>query len=227
MTKRERWMEIKYKGKDIKAFVFDLDGTLYKIGFFTKISYVMNNIKHLSFFVAHRKAMKDLRKEDHGSKQVYFEKLFGKMAELTGSGKETIEQWYLNDFRKDFINTLANNFRKNKALESVVGILKGMGFKTAVLSDFGFIEERLEALNIDKHLFNVLVSGEEEGALKPQIRPLMKIADEFGVQPENTVLIGDREDTDGAVAEKAGMEFINVKNIIDLENILKHMPGVV
>ncbi|HOB72181.1 MAG TPA: HAD hydrolase-like protein, partial [bacterium] len=126
------------------------------------------------------------------------------------------------------ILTLAKSCKKNKDLERVAGILKKINLKTAILSDFGFIEERLEALNIDRSLFDILVSGEEEGALKPQTRPLIKISEHLAVNTENSVLIGDRDDTDKAVAENTGMVFIDVKNISNLENILKvHISGVV
>jgi len=214
-------MGIEYNGKNIQAVVFDLDGTLYRISFLTKMFFVLNNIRHLSLFSAHRKAMKDLRKEDYGSGEKYFDRLFSRISWLTGHEKSIVKKWYLTDFRKDFIGTLAKSCRKNSGVERVAGILKKINFKTAILSDFGFIEERLDALNIDRSLFDVLVSGEEEGALKPQMRPLMKISDRLGVLPENTVMIGDRLDTDKAVAVNAGMTFVDVRKIGLFEKSLK------
>ena len=41
-----RKMGIEYNGKDIQAVVFDLDGTLYRISFLTKMFFVLNNIRH-------------------------------------------------------------------------------------------------------------------------------------------------------------------------------------
>jgi FMN phosphatase YigB (HAD superfamily) len=226
MTVKE--MAIEFNGKTIKAVIFDLDGTFYRIGFFTKMAFLFHNIRHLTLFSAHRKVMKELRKEDHGSGEKYFDTLFGRISGLTGTEKTNVKKWYLTDFRKDFISALAKNCIKNKSIERVACTLRNLNFKTAVLSDFGFIEERLDALNIDRKLFNVLVSGEEEGALKPQTRPLMKIFGELGVLPENAILIGDRNDTDGAVAENAGMIFINVRNIGAFEKNLKiNISGVV
>ncbi|HOG42490.1 MAG TPA: HAD family hydrolase [bacterium] len=226
MTVKE--MGIDLNGKNIEAVVFDLDGTFYNIGFFTKLMFLLHNIRNLSLFSAHRKIMKTLRNEDFGSGEKYFDTLFGRISELTGKNKKNIKGWYLTDFRKDFILTLAKSCKKNKDLERVAGILKKINLKTAILSDFGFIEERLEALNIDRSLFDILVSGEEEGALKPQTRPLIKISEHLAVNTENSVLIGDRDDTDKAVAENTGMVFIDVKNISNLENILKvHISGVV
>ncbi len=222
-----RRMGITYNGKDVQAVVFDLDGTFYKIGLFTKIAFLFHNIRHISLFSAHRKVMKELRKIDMGSGEKYFETLFCRISGLTGTERMFVKKWYTSDFRKDFIKALSKNCIKNRTIERVASMLKELNFKTAILSDFGFIEERLDALNIDRTLFNILVSGEEEGALKPQTRPLMKISKVLGVLPENTVLIGDRADTDGAVAENAGMIFIDVKDIGFFEKNLKiNISGV-
>jgi len=219
-------MGIDFNGKNIEAVVFDLDGTFYEIGSFTKFMFFLCNISNFSLFSAHRSSMSELRKEDFGSGEQYFDTLFDLISKKSGVEKNKVKKWYLNDFRKDFIRTLRKFCRKNKALEKITEVLRSLNVRTAVLSDFGFIEERLDALHIDKELFDVLVSGEEEGALKPQTRPLKKISVFFSVDASNTALIGDRTDTDKMVADRAGMMFIDVRNTGELENILNNITGV-
>ena len=48
-------------------------------------------------------------------------------------------------------------------------------------------------------------SAEEMGALKPSARPFIEVARAMGVEPAETLVIGDRADTDGAGAKAAGM----------------------
>ncbi|HNW15863.1 MAG TPA: hypothetical protein PKM15_04095 [bacterium] len=93
MTVKE--MGIDLNGKNIEAVVFDLDGTFYNIGFFTKLMFLLHNIRNLSLFSAHRKIMKTLRNEDFGSGEKYFDTLFGRISELTGKNKKNIKGWLL------------------------------------------------------------------------------------------------------------------------------------
>jgi phosphoglycolate phosphatase-like HAD superfamily hydrolase len=54
----------------------------------------------------------------------------------------------------------------------------------------------------------ILLYGPESfGAQKPAVRPLLSIAADIGIAPEETLVVGDREETDGLGAFRAGMRF--------------------
>ena len=63
-------------------------------------------------------------------------------------------------------------------------------------------------------LFDVVVANGEEGGaprLKPWPDGYQSAAERLGIAPERCLVVGDRQDADGAAAELAGMEFRLVK----------------
>jgi FMN phosphatase YigB (HAD superfamily) len=77
----------------------------------------------------------------------------------------------------------------------------------AIYSDYPMLRERLEALGLDPGSKIRLYGPESFGAQKPAPRPFRHIAADLGLRPEETLIIGDREDTDGRGALTAGMRF--------------------
>jgi FMN phosphatase YigB (HAD superfamily) len=88
--------------------------------------------------------------------------------------------------------------------------LRQNGAKLAVVSDYGYVRERLAALSIPLDAFDELCSSEDYGVLKPSPRPLTALAEEWGLDPKHMVMIGDREDLDQASALAAGMDFLGI-----------------
>jgi beta-phosphoglucomutase-like phosphatase (HAD superfamily) len=85
-------------------------------------------------------------------------------------------------------------------------LLRGM----AIYSDYPCLRERLEALDLAPGGRTRLYGPESFGAQKPAPGPFLRIARDLGVSPGETLVIGDREDTDGAGALKAGMSFFRL-----------------
>ena len=90
--------------------------------------------------------------------------------------------------------------------------LNKSGCLLAVLSDYGAVSERLQALQIPKRNFKVLLSTMECGALKPSPRPFLKAAERLGLEPNRILTIGNQADIDGMGARAAGMHFIGVED---------------
>ena len=84
------------------------------------------------------------------------------------------------------------------------------GIKMVVLSDYGHTHEKLAALGIDKHLFDWVVSAPELGGLKPAAQLMSKVVEEMKITPNQCLVIGDREDTDGQLAQLTGARFFLV-----------------
>lgn len=85
---------------------------------------------------------------------------------------------------------------------------RGGGGRTALVSDYP-ARDKLEALGISD-LFDVVVaSGEAHGPrrLKPDPDGYLRAARALGVPPERCLVLGDRDDADGAAARAAGMAF--------------------
>ena len=75
------------------------------------------------------------------------------------------------------------------------------------MSDYGHVAEKLEALGIDKKLFDWVISAPELGGLKPAPQLLLQILEKVKVTPKQCLVIGDREDTDGQLAQSVGAMF--------------------
>ena len=80
------------------------------------------------------------------------------------------------------------------------------GGKTALVSDYP-ATEKLNALGV-ANLFDLVVSSGEPGGpsqLKPHPEGYLSAAERLGVAPSACLVIGDRDDADGAAARAAGM----------------------
>ncbi len=69
------------------------------------------------------------------------------------------------------------------------------------------MKERLAALGLSPSENIKLYSPDSFGAQKPAVRSFLEISKEMGVHPENILVIGDREETDGIGAFHAKMHF--------------------
>lgn len=197
--------------KNIKGIIFDLDGTLYRMKWFMKplITLILfPNISLIPRYMAVRKYFsgKDMESE---------EKLLYAMAEhlankFKSKNVDSILSWIKYDFYSAFEKIIPLMRGHRPELIKTLKNLKENGYKTAVLSDFSHVKQRLISLNILPNLFDTLASSESEGALKPCTRPLFLIADSLHIKPSDIVVIGDRPDTDGIAAKNCGMHFIQI-----------------
>ena len=197
---------IQFNGKDIKAVVFDLDGTLYELSFKVKLQFFMKFFNKWSLFQAHREVQSELRGQDfHGGKEFY-DVYLAKIAKKTGKDVVSIEDWYFNRFEDTFSQIIGKAGMRENLLE-LLDHLRNNEVRTAVFTDYGFVEKRLDALNIDLQNFEMLVSSELEGVLKPSARPLKKISETMDIPAANILMVGDNYNTDGKSAELAGAQY--------------------
>ena len=75
------------------------------------------------------------------------------------------------------------------------------------MSDYGHVAEKLHALGIDQTLFDWVISAPELGGLKPAPQLLLQVLEKMKVTPTQCLVIGDREDTDGQMAQSVGALF--------------------
>lgn len=98
-------------------------------------------------------------------------------------------------------------FRRTALLEEI-GAFRQAGGRTALVSDYP-ARMKLEALGAEMLFEEIVASGEPGGParLKPHPEGYLAAAARLGVTPAACLVIGDREDADGAAARAAGMQF--------------------
>ena len=95
-----------------------------------------------------------------------------------------------------------------RALLAELGAFKARGGRTALVSDYP-AERKIDALGA-RALFDVIVAnGEVHGPrrLKPDPEGYLRAAELLQVEPARCLVIGDRDDADGAAARAANMQF--------------------
>lgn len=193
----------------IRGVIFDLDGTLYSLRMlkFWMARSLWRSVPLLRRLTASRQA---IRGTVFADRDELLAALHGELAARAGTTIERAAAWYDGEFLPAFVELLARRATVRPGLGELLERLRGRGVRTAVVSDFGRVAERLSALRIDTALFDDLVAAEEHGVLKPSSVPFMAVAGRWAIDAAEIVVVGDREDLDATAAWTAGMEFLKV-----------------
>ena len=84
----------------------------------------------------------------------------------------------------------------------------------AVLSDHPCLD-KLQAIGLEKG-WNCVVHCQTYGALKPLPDALHSVSAQLGIPTNDLIVIGDRHDSDGLMAQSAGSEFVHIDQAIHL-----------
>jgi dUTP pyrophosphatase len=183
------------------GIIFDVDGTLYAMTKQVRVTTFLNTFPKTKNFFKYLKIRHLQQGKDYETKENL---IFQINKELASAGIS--ENYEKEVFYPAFIKSLY--FHRNRPqLINFVKYCRRMGIKTAVLSDYGIVEERLEALGFEKNMFDVIASSEDFGAFKPCSRIFFEISKMLDLQPHQILMVGDREDTDGKGAMSIGMPF--------------------
>jgi len=187
----------------IRLVVFDVDGTLY--------DQKALRLRMLKELVAHTIASRSLEtlrilrlyrniRETIGKQELdgFHSILLSRTALAAGAEqakvqalvREWIERRPLAHMRACRYPQLIELFAALKKRQKIVGIF----------SDYPALE-KLRALDLKA---DIVISAMDVGILKPNPRGLAVIMAEAGVTPQETILIGDRAESDGAAAMRAG-----------------------
>lgn len=183
----------------VKAVAFDIDGTLYP-------NWKMQ-LNSIPFFAFHPKLIykfgeirKEIRKLEniddfYLTQAELFGDALGIPADQAGS---LIESFFYSSWEKTF-----SRIKPYGNVKKVIKSLKAMGLKTAVMSDFP-IGEKLKYFGLDK-LWDVEISSEEAGYLKPDKRPFLYLSEKLNVKPEEVIYVGNSYSYDVVGSKKTGM----------------------
>ncbi|MBE6341591.1 MAG: HAD family hydrolase [Bacteroidales bacterium] len=193
-----------------KAVVFDFDGTLYPKTSPIACHLVLNDLRHMRWLFYERVSRSELAGKDFKNQHDFFAAHFAKIAKLVDTTPEKVESWYMNNYRKLMLKVLHKHYQKQERLNLILKKFNDCGIKTACFSDYGDVHNRLKAIGIESGI-DFEWGAEEMGALKPAARPFNEIINALGFAPNEILMVGDRADTDGAVAKKAGVDFVYIK----------------
>jgi HAD superfamily hydrolase (TIGR01549 family) len=196
----------------VKGIIFDLDGTLYRMRWYMRpflLLMLFPDSLRLPRFLKIRGAFAGVEFE---TPDALYKEVTKRLAPVEKVSQETLLQWIDKQFYKAFVNVMYLLKNSRPQVNKTLHELKQRGFKLAVLSDYDRIPERLDKLNIDKSAFSIMTSSESFGALKPSPVPFQKIAADWNLDPSEVLVIGDRDDTDGEGARRAGMKFLLLCN---------------
>ena len=171
----------------VQAVVFDLDGTLYD-----KRGLAKRMVRRLWWCLP-------LMLTDRMAKGVVWRWIVG-------------TKWHRKVYLKTMTELIEKHCPRREEVIELAQIAHRMGLKTAIYSDYGAVEEKLEALKVDKKIFDVWVTAPELGGLKPSKKCAMQVLERLGAKPETTLFVGDRDEKDGAAARSVGAGFLLVNN---------------
>ena len=191
----------------VKTVIFDLDGTLYPMTKRFKPLFALFSFPHSLKLPKYMKLRDKYRGEEWSDAKELKATIYRDVEELLGV--KSGEKWHDKVLYPAFFKAIKYSKPRSR-LKELITTLKERGYQLVVLSDFGCVEERVEALGLDISLFSHLLSSEDLGGFKPNRRPFEELLKITGAEAESTLMVGDRDDTDGAGARKMGIEFIEV-----------------
>jgi FMN phosphatase YigB (HAD superfamily) len=195
----------------IQGIIFDLDGTLYRTLSFFKLRFWFRLWQQTPLLKQVAPTQVWLRAGSFADQAALYAAFYSELAKRAHCTAQYAAVWYESRFMPVFISIL----RRCPVRPGLVPLLEALnksGRLLAVLSDYGAVLERLQALQIPVRHFKALLSSMECGALKPCPLPFLKAAERLGLEPNRILYIGNRADIDGMGARAAGMHFIGIKD---------------
>ena len=192
---------------DCKAVIFDLDGTLYDNRTLAR-EVILHSLLHLRMLYAERMCRHHMSGRYYGGKGATYAELFRRMGLMTGRGADAAAKWYWGTYMPLQVKMLSRHHHAKPWVLQTLSRLREQGVKVACFSEYSFIREKLKAIGIPPESFDYLVDAPTAGGCKPCRKAFIYVAAKIDVHPSDILVVGDREDTDGAGADAAGMAFV-------------------
>jgi len=197
-----------------KAWLCDLDGTLYKPGglkLLMGLELLMFGLSDLRTIRAFREEHERLRHRPRDARHpTPFDEQIASTAALLALEeaivRKSVERWMVERPAR-----WLPRFRRSSLHLEIVAY-REQGGRTAIVSDYP-ATRKLQSLGWHQHFDVVVANGEPDGpsALKPEPAGYLRAAERLGVHPSECLVIGDRDDADGQAARAAGMAFRHIR----------------
>jgi phosphoglycolate phosphatase/putative hydrolase of the HAD superfamily len=202
---------------DLRALVFDVDGTLYdqramRLAMLRRLAAACvrnprSGARTLRVIRAYRRAQEEMRHAPASSGLLSDAQIdlacarSGLSRQLVG---DTVAEW----MDRAPLGIIARFILPG--LPELLAAAEKRGIACAVVSDYPALD-KLRALGIDRY-FRVVVSAQDPqvAAFKPSPAGLLHALRELGTAPEHAVYVGDRQDVDLVTARRAGTGFVLV-----------------
>ncbi|WP_270168617.1 HAD family hydrolase [Paenibacillus sp. SYP-B4298] len=219
----------------IKGILFDLDGTLLdrdqSLLFFIQNQY--NRIQALQRIEKQTFVQRFIELDQKG--YVWKDKVY----------QQLFEEYNLDlnweDLLEDYIQSFQYHCIGFPGLIEILDYLKGMNLKLGIISNgFGrFQMNNIRGLNIEDYFDEILIS-ENEGLRKPDIKIFNRALDRLGLEPQETIFVGDHPVNDVDASIKAGMrgiwkednyfekpskDHLIIKDLIEIKDIIGSISG--
>jgi FMN phosphatase YigB (HAD superfamily) len=194
-----------------KAWLVDLDGTLYAhspVRLLMAAELALGGWSALSVLRRFRAEQERIR--ELGLEGDPFALQIERTAQALGRSTDEVEG-HVRRWMIERPGRWLAAFRR-QALLAEIEAFRGGGGRTALVSDYP-ARRKLEALGASALFDAVVASGEPGGPrrLKPHPDGLLRAARALDVDPSACLVIGDRDDADGAAARAAGMAFRRIR----------------
>lgn len=193
-----------------KVIVFDLDGTLYnKHLLITRMPF---HRPHEAFMMlAERRTRKALKGLWKGSEEALYHAFFTHLAKGHCYSAAYAQRWFNEKYVPLIIRLLKKHYPVQPWVIPFINDCRHRGLQLVLLTDYQGSNQKLEAIGLSPNIFDWVVSAPELGGLKPAPQLMHKVADHMHVTPQECMVIGDREDTDGDMARATGAAFFKVE----------------
>lgn len=193
-----------------KVIVFDLDGTLYnKHLLITRMPFYR---PHEAFMMlAERRARKALKGVWKGNEEALYHAFFTQLAKGHCYSAAYAQRWFNEKYVPLIIRLLRKFYPVQPWVMPFINDCRSKGLSVILLTDYQGSNKKLEAIGLSADIFDWVVSAPELGGLKPAPELMYKVAERMQVTPQECMVIGDREDTDGDMARATGAAFFKVE----------------
>ena len=202
----------------VKAILFDVDGTLYDqrlmrkkmlkdlIRLFFKSPVKGGHTIYILYqFRKLREALRFKTSETGDLEYRQYQLTAAKTGYSENSVRHIVEEW---------IYTHPLKYLKSCRYDGVTKVLKACkakGLKIGILSDYPS-QDKIEALGLASYITLYLSSTDSEiDIFKPDPTGIFVACKNWGITPEQLLYVGDRMDTDGVAAQRAGAFFFHLK----------------
>lgn len=201
---------MKHNIGDYKLYIFDLDGTLYdqpmlRLIMATRLVcyYICHPIRIKELLVLkHFRKVKD-KWNDNSSEGALYDKVAADKRVTSDYVERIVRKWIYD-------NPLSALLRvRDEKLAALIKKLRQRGKIVVIFSDYP-TEDKLKALKIEA---DGRYGPEDKriDELKPSPKGLKVILEDYGMLPEDALMIGDREEKDGMCARAASVDCLILK----------------
>ena len=192
---------------DFDAVVLDLDGTLYQKPHMVWHMMVGDRC-HLLELAGERIARTWIAGRHYESQDAFYQSFFWKIAQWMPFSPKHAKKWYFTHYLPTMLKVIQRYYRLSDWVQPLVEKAKAAGAKVVVYSDYEMMAEKFAILGFDASQLDFAICASELGGAKPCKESMEALLNLMKVKASRTLVIGDRDKTDGEAARRVGARFI-------------------